>query len=250
MLLKISLGLAILVGLATLYFTGPVKEKIDTLSSSLASAETAKTEAEAAQAKAATEAKSAKAALETSSKELAAATNALHGAVTTLAEQRKRADRASAELVAVTEERNESRRELNKWTALGLPPERVREELDAKKRLEGERVVIATENKTLSREVSRLNAELIKYTSLEDREIVLPAGTKGKIVAVDPKYDFVVLDIGGNQSLVAGAKMLVSREGKLVAKVKITQVEANRAIANIMPEWKQDEVLEGDVVVY
>jgi hypothetical protein len=44
--------------------------------------------------------------------------------------------------------------------------------------------------------------------------------------------------------------MLVNRDGRLVAKVQITRVEANRAIANIMPEWKQDDVLEGDQVVY
>jgi hypothetical protein len=36
----------------------------------------------------------------------------------------------------------------------------------------------------------------------------------------------------------------------LIAKVKITRVEPNRAIANVMPEWKQEDIVEGDQVVY
>jgi hypothetical protein len=58
------------------------------------------------------------------------------------------------------------------------------------------------------------------------------------------------MDIGANKQLVEGAKMLVNRDGKLIAKVKITRVEPNRAIANVMPEWKQEDILEGDQVVY
>lgn len=250
MLLKISLGLAILVGLATLYFTMPVADKINTLNTDLAAATTAKTEAEAARSKALEETKKTKATLEATSKELMAATNFLAVTSTQLNEQKKRADKASAELVSVTEERNEARQELNKWTALGLPPERVRDELQAKQRLETERVAITAENKTFSDRVRYLQARLDQYEGDWQREIPLPAGTKGNIVAVDPKYDFVVLDIGGDQKLVEGAKMLVNREGKLIAKVKITHVEPKRAIANIMPEWKQEDVMEGDQVVY
>ncbi len=250
MLLKISLALAILVGLATLYFTMPVKEKIDTLTSTLAATESAKAEAEAAQAKATDEAKKSKAALEATSKELGAVTNMLAAVSTRLTEQEKRANKASTELLAVTEERNEARQELNKWTILGLPPERIREELETKRKLETERTALTAELKTFSRNNTELQARLDRYEGDMEKEVPLPAGTKGKIVAVDPKYDFVVLDIGGNQGILQNAKMLVNRDGKLVAKVKITHVEPNRAIANIMPEWKQDDVIEGDQVVY
>jgi chromosome segregation ATPase len=250
MLLKISLVLAILVGAATLFFTGNVKEKIDTLNTSLSAAETAKKSAEDAQRKSSDEAKKSKAALEASTKELNVATNLLGEVSKNLTVQQKRADKASADLVTMTEERNTSRQELNQWTSLGIPVERVRESLASAKRLEVERDALATEKKVLLRHGTELQARLDQYERPEDRDIPLPAGTKGKIVAVDPKYDFVVLDIGANQQLVPGAKMLVNREGKLVAKVKITRVEQNRAIANIMPEWKQDEILEGDQVVY
>lgn len=250
MLLKISLILAILVGAATLFFTGNVKTKLDTVTGERDDAVKAQQAAQEAQRKAQDDAKKSKAAFETASKDLSTATNMLRDVSNELNTQKKRADKASADLVTVTEERNQSRQELNQWTALGIPVERVREALENNKKLEAERATMMTENKTLSRRARDLQARLDTYERPEEREIELPHGTKGKIVAVDPKYDFVVLDIGANQQLVPGAKMLVNRDGRLVAKVKITRVEPNRAIANIMPEWKQDDVLEGDQVVY
>lgn len=250
MLLKISLVLAILVGLATLFYaSGNVKSKIDDLTANVASAQAAQKTAEDAQRKATDDAKKSKAALETTTKELTAATNFLAGVTAQLNEQKKRADKASSELVTVTEERNRAQEELNKWTATGIAVEKVRDFVESNKRLEAEHVALTTENKTLSRKTRELQTELDKY-KVPDYEVPLPPGTKGKVVAVDPKYDFVVLDIGSNQGLLPDAKMLVNRDGKLIAKVKITRVEPNRAIANIIPEWKQDDVLEGDQVVY
>lgn len=250
MLLKISLVLAILVGAATLFFTGNVKSKIDELNSNLTAAQQAQKTAEEARTKATQEAKKSKEAFENASKELNATTNLLSEVSKNLTIQQKRADTASRDLVTATEERNQARQELNQWTALGFPIDQVRQKLDEQKRLAAERVAMATENKVLLQKRNELQARLDRYERPEDREIPLPPGTKGKVVAVDPKYDFVVIDIGANQQLVPGANMLVNRDGKLVAKVKITRVEPNRAIANIIPEWKQEDVVEGDQVVY
>ena len=69
-------------------------------------------------------------------------------------------------------------------------------------------------------------------------------------MAVDPKYDFVILNIGREQGVLENAKMLVNRDGKLVGRVQITNVEPNRSVANILQEWKQDELMEGDQVIF
>jgi hypothetical protein len=68
-------------------------------------------------------------------------------------------------------------------------------------------------------------------------------------VAVDPKYEFVVLDIGGNQGVLERGEMLVNRSGRMVAKVRILTVHADRSVANVLPDWKQGEILEGDMVI-
>jgi cell shape-determining protein MreC len=69
------------------------------------------------------------------------------------------------------------------------------------------------------------------------------------VIAVDPKYDFVVLDIGGNQGILENAKLIINRDGKFIGKVRVTSVEPNRSVANVMPEWKQDDIMEGDVAI-
>jgi hypothetical protein len=66
---------------------------------------------------------------------------------------------------------------------------------------------------------------------------------------VDPKFDFVVLDVGHDKGMLENGEMLVSRDGKLVAKVKVRAVERDRSIANVLPGWKLTDVYEGDVAV-
>jgi hypothetical protein len=60
----------------------------------------------------------------------------------------------------------------------------------------------------------------------------------------------VVLDIGEEQGVLENGEMLVNRNGRLVAKVKIKTVERSRSIANVLPGWKLGDVMEGDEVLY
>jgi hypothetical protein len=92
------------------------------------------------------------------------------------------------------------------------------------------------------------DARLQKYEGDSDHFVKLRSNLKGTILVVDPKWDFVVLSIGADDDAVEDGEMLVSRDGKLVAKVIIRSVQKNRCIANIVPGWKLGEVIEGDVV--
>lgn len=83
-----------------------------------------------------------------------------------------------------------------------------------------------------------------------DAPVVLPAGLKGKILAVDPKYDFVVLDIGDEQGVKERGELMVDRKGRLIGKVRITSVEKDRSVATILADWKRGDVREGDQVIY
>src|SRR4051812_6253019 len=121
MLLKISLGLAILAGLGTIYFTAmPLKEKIEGLNASITSEKSAKETAQAEQKKANDELKKTKTTLEATSTSLKDATNALAFASARMTEQEKRADKAAKELLTVTEDRNVAQQELSKWTSLNI----------------------------------------------------------------------------------------------------------------------------------
>ena len=118
--------------------------------------------------------------------------------------------------------------------------------------MERQNEVLTTDNTVMNRKVKGLEKELARYRGDVEPDPTLPAGTKGSVVAVDPKYDFVVINLGGNQGMVENAKLLVNRDGKFLGKVKITNVEPDRSIANVLPEWKTpgDEIMEGDQVIF
>lgn len=78
--------------------------------------------------------------------------------------------------------------------------------------------------------------------------VALPT-LSGKVQAVDPKWDFVVLDMGANHGLLKNGELSISREGKLVARVKVSRVETDYAIANVMAGFKKSEIREGDAVL-
>jgi hypothetical protein len=84
---------------------------------------------------------------------------------------------------------------------------------------------------------------------LEYDDATIPANFRGKVVVVDPKWNFVVVNAGEDQGALTGGDLLVSRSGALVAKVKISRVEKDRCIANLLPGWKFGDVAEGDIVI-
>jgi predicted nucleic acid-binding Zn-ribbon protein len=108
--------------------------------------------------------------------------------------------------------------------------------------------VIEDEKKVLQRQLTRIQNELNVYKD-PTRPVTLPANLIGKVLVADPKWDFVVLSVGEDQGAQEHGEMLVNRDGKLVAKIKITSVQKDRSIANVLPGWKLGEVLEGDQVI-
>jgi negative regulator of sigma E activity len=60
----------------------------------------------------------------------------------------------------------------------------------------------------------------------------------------------VVLNIGSDQGAKQLGVMMVDRDGKLLGKVRISSVTKTECIANIMPDWKRGNIMEGDEVLY
>ena len=251
MLLRISLGIAILAGLGALYLSQfQVKPKIDDLTTRLGQAETERATAQEAERKAKSDAGKARTEADTAKKELNEKSAALETTAQQLDEQRKRGDQLQTDLVKITGERNDSQQQLAAWKATGLEPGQIRTLQANLARMTEERDAVAGENKILLRTARNLRNELEKYVGDREKDPEMPAGLKGKILAVDSKYDFVVVDVGGNQGVVPRGKFLVSRDGRLVGAVRVTRVEPDRSIANIIPEMAQGELKEGDQVLY
>ena len=67
---------------------------------------------------------------------------------------------------------------------------------------------------------------------------------------VDPKWNFVVLNIGKDKGLLERGILMVHRDSKYLGKVRIAEVQETRAIANVIPGTTVDEIQEGDQVLY
>jgi multidrug efflux pump subunit AcrA (membrane-fusion protein) len=248
MLLRISLILAIIAGLAAgglAYME--VTDKIPALTKQRDDENSAKKQA-------LTELASTKNTLKRTQSDLAqtqsdlADTKADRDKEAQLAEdQTKRANDLNDKLAKATADLADTQNQLAAYKATDLTPDQViklnKNLKDANSQIEA----INLEKTVLQREIVRVKDRLLKYED-PDAFVKLRADLKGKIEAVDPKWDFVVLNIGDDQGAVEDGEMLVSREGKLVAKVIIRSVQKDRCIANIVPGWKLGDPIEGDEV--
>jgi hypothetical protein len=248
MLIRISLILAIIAALAagTLNIL-QVRDKISTLAADRNTQHDSRVKAEGEREKAKKDLVKAEKDLAQVNQELTDAKAEDAKAVATAAAQVKRADELSDKLTKATQERDDSQTELAQWKATGYTADQVGKFSRTLKNAQ-EAIEVANEEKiVLQRTISRLTTRLAKYEG-EDPTIRLRADLKGKILVVDPKWDFVVLNIGQDQGVLEDGELLVSRDGKLVAKVIVRSLEKDRCIANVVPGWKLGEVIEGDEV--
>ncbi len=135
------------------------------------------------------------------------------------------------------------------WTNLGLHVDQVKGVISEANTLRKENDGLKEESKVLLVKVKKLDAEVKRLTGPTDDDPPLPRDVRGKVLVVDPKWNFLVLDVGTKVGVVQRGVLLVSRNGELIAKVRVMNTEDQRSIANIMPGWKLKDVMEGDVVL-
>jgi len=179
--------------------------------------------------------------------QLADAQTARKKAEDVAAAQQKRADDLSDKLAKATQDRDAAQADLAAYKATGKSPQEILQLVAMIKQDEDAISAMNDEKKVLTRTIERQKNQLNELIGT-NYVVTLPADLKGKVVVVDPKWDFVVLDVGDEQGVLQDGELLISRDGKLVAKVVVRTVEKNRSIANIVPGWKLGEVFEGDQV--
>ena len=248
MLLRISLIVAIIAALGAGTFSYfEVTDKIPVLVKQRDDEHTAKVATMGELSKTKTELAKTKSDLTQTKTELADTKSQRDKATARAEAQSKRADEIADKLAKATSERDDAQNQLASYKATDLTPDQVvklnKNLKDAQLQIEA----INGEKMALMRVRDKLVVRLQRYEGPET-DVKLRADLKGKIVTVDPKWDFVILNIGEDQGALQDGELLVSREGKLVTKVIIRSVQKDRSIANIVPGWKLGEPIEGDEV--
>ena len=78
------------------------------------------------------------------------------------------------------------------------------------------------------------------------------AGLQGRVLAVNPGWNFVVLSVGDKQGVIVNAPLLVVRNNEPIARLRITSVEPSTSIADVIPGTvrKGVSVQPGDSVIF
>ncbi len=139
--------------------------------------------------------------------------------------------------------------ELAAYKATGLSPQQAANANKEIKRLQTTVASMDTENKILAQKLKKTENELAIYTKTNWHGPDLPASLTGKVLVADPKWNFVVLNVGEDKGVLKYGELLVNRNGRLVAKVRVSSVEKDRSVANVIPGWQLGELMEGDLVI-
>ena len=162
--------------------------------------------------------------------------------------QRKETEKLTAGLRDMTDKFTTTDQKLSAYKAAGLEPEQISVLNATNKALLVNLADLLRTQGNLERDLHSARTELAKFKD-PDYSVPLPSDLVAKVMVVDPKYGFIVLDVGQKQGALTDGRMLLSRSGKLVARVRLTQVEPDRCVANVLPGWDINEILEGDVAV-
>lgn len=171
------------------------------------------------------------------------------GAMTSKADsQEKRANGLDQVLAQTRQTLKGAQEKLEQWRQTSLEPDQVRNLIASEKVLQQANAALQEEVSVFAKKNARLENELAAIRTGEVDPPV-PPEIRGKVTVVDPKWDFVVLDVGSGKGLPQRGILLVSRNGELVAKVRVMTVEDQRSIANVLPGWKLKDIMEGDAVI-
>ncbi|MFZ4115576.1 MAG: hypothetical protein ACOYK6_02490 [Chthoniobacterales bacterium] len=93
-----------------------------------------------------------------------------------------------------------------------------------------------SKSKNLSNKEKGTHAELKKETVKNDvlSKEVGASFQEGKVVAINTTWNFVVINLGSQEGMVAGTEISIKRSNQLIAKAKVTSVEASTSVADLV----------------
>lgn len=121
---------------------------------------------------------------------------------------------------------------------------------DQKKQLD-ESVILTTGLQAKLKD-NEVQLSLLRKQEADRKAKVMRVGLEGKILAVNPSWNFVVISLGDRNGVVNNSELLINRGGQLIGKVRVTSVEPSTSIADIVVNSVRSglSVQPGDKVIY
>jgi|GEM_PF-1883187 len=105
-----------------------------------------------------------------------------------------------------------------------------------------------SEKKSLKTELSKLMAHSPEEVDLGQIVVSATPALEGKVLVVNRKFQFVVVNLGSEKELSVGTLLNIYRQGQLIGRVQVEQVRENVAACRILPELTLQDILENDAV--
>jgi hypothetical protein len=128
--------------------------------------------------------------------------------------------------------------------------------VDLQAQLEAVKKQLATAEREKALLSDKVRASPDRPDQLEtERKKSIPArdpGIRGRVLAVNRAYNFVVLNLGARQGIEPNSEMLVLRGGSFIGKIRISSVEPATSIGDIITSSlaRGVQVQTGDIVIY
>jgi len=146
------------------------------------------------------------------------------------------ADKAKADLAAINAT-------LGNQTAADLVAAKTQAEANLAAAQSDEKIMKDQHDKD-TQQIADLTADINRVKNNQGE----PPGVSGKITFVNRTWNFVVLNVGLANGVVPNGELIVFRNNTFLGKIKVTSVEANSAVADILPSVKGD-IQVGDYVL-
>jgi len=215
----------------------------------LAETVTAKTAAESAQKKAQQEAAAANAAKADDDTKLTTANASIADLTTQLSTTKQALTDAQTASQTATAAATAAQAKLDAISATlnGASPQDL---VDQKNKALSDLQAAQAEQKIIQ---DQLQAEQAQVAALQDainrsNDHGKMPGVSGKVTFVDHAWNFVILDVGLSAGVVPNGELIVYRNKTFLGKVRVTKVDPNDAVAEILPDIKGD-IQIGDAVL-
>jgi TolA-binding protein len=120
----------------------------------------------------------------------------------------------------------------------------VAESADLGKELEE----VRAEKRDLEQKYAALVGDKAEGVPLGEVKVTTGLKLKGKVLVVNRRHSFVVVDLGARDGVETGMVLILHRDKKFIGKCQVAKVYNAMAAADLVLDWMQDEVQVNDGV--
>jgi predicted RNase H-like nuclease (RuvC/YqgF family) len=165
-------------------------------------------------------------------------------------------DKADEKIELLTQQVQESQQATTELDALkiklkkaDLEKSRLEKKLDQTvEKFESELQQLRQQKLELEQRFQEQTGEIPGAIRIEDVKIFTGKKFSGKVVAINKRYNFVIINIGKNDGLEEDTVLIVHRGKNFIGKVRVERVYEKMSAAMLLKDWMQDNIKTGDKI--